>query len=346
MTDSLVFLDLKDNKVCMIDVDGSNYRVLFQKDCTCPDGVALDLNQYKKTGKREDIIVWWSNMGQFKPNPQDKDGGDWSEPNGFLVHAPLFGGDEKSVRATFSDTAPRITTMKQITLSKDGKKVFFCDREGHKVWSYSSETDEFVILLHTDDLPLSSPTGSVLPGSDEDKLRWCVGIEIDEKNNYIFFTIKGPSSAGKGKIFAAPFNFDQKASTISPQDVITIKENLPEPIDLLLDESNGLLYWTDRGDASVGGNTLNRAPLHYSASTGKPIVGEMEVLLSGFGDAVGLTWAAKSCNSKVPESHRFMYVTDIAGSLWKCDLETKTKEAIYHGCGLTGIEYLPSHDKL
>ncbi|KPA76155.1 hypothetical protein ABB37_07919 [Leptomonas pyrrhocoris] len=196
------------------------------------------------------------------------------------------------------------------------------------------------------------------PNSDEDKARFCVGITLDEPHNHIFFTIKGPSKGGKGRILAAPYYFKRRnlpsvtAATssaaegvIDPSHVVTLHRNLPEPIDLLLDAQGGYLYWTDRGDDAAGGNSLNRATVSYQRN-GQPQLGPVEVLITGFTEAIGLSWpfshlesiAASAASDESLRKH--IYVTDM-GHLWRCDVEAKTKEAVYEcpeGHLLTGLE--------
>lgn len=379
--DLVVFLDVVGDAVNCIRGDGSDFKTLFTNHCVCPDGLALDLSEFKKSKDVNDVVAWWSNMGEMKPMEGEKDGGDWHATDGFPVRAELFGGDEAATRVAVARPrrlirggapyeaarkGPLITTMKQVALTEDGKSLFFCDREGHCVRKYNIETHEVVPLVSIDAL-LAVENGMpeerahatpVKPNSDEDKARMCVGIALDEPHNQIFFTIKGPSKGGKGRILAAPYHFKlrnlpslaaAKSSAaegiIDPRRVATLHRNLPEPIDLLLDAQESYLYWTDRGDDAAGGNSLNRASVSYLRN-GQPQLGPVEVLLTGFTETIGVAWpfshrdsisAAKASNDSL---RKYMYVTD-KGHVWRCDVKAKTKEVIYEceeGHMFTGVE--------
>ncbi|KAK7195071.1 hypothetical protein NESM_000430000 [Novymonas esmeraldas] len=382
--DTLVFLDVFGNTVNSIRGDGSEKKTLFTTGCVCPDGLDFDLTTYARSKNPADVVVWWGNMGAKTPHPEEKDGGDWHSADGFLVRAPLFAGDGAVERVEV--TAPRrlirgmspyqppahlplITTMKQLAVSQDGRAVFFCDREGHCVKKYNVDTKEVVPVLSSDSLAALADgvteeevfASPAKPNSDEDKRRFCVGIALDEAHNRLFFTTKGPTKGGQGCILAAPYNFKRRhlpsitlANTsaaegvVEPEAVVTVLDNLPEPIDLLLDSKEGYLYWTDRGDGAIGGNSLNRAAVTYDFRTGHPQLGAVELLISGFNETIGLSWAANlEGRMALPKDNkdslrRYMYVTDLE-HLWRCDMQTRTKEAIYTcppGSMLTGVEVL------
>lgn len=378
--DIVFFLDVKGNAVNSVRGDGSHMQTLFTRHCLSPDGLAIDLNKYKASRDPADIVAWWSNMGKMKPDEREKDGGDWHAADGFPVRAALYGGDEatqrvevKPPRRLIRDGAPHeeakrdplITTMKQVALSQDGKSLFFCDREGHCLKKYNVETHEVVPLVSMDALlALESGTSEeralatpAKPNSDEDKSRMCVGVALDETHNQVFFTIKGPSKGGKGRILAAPYHFKLRnlpslsaaksaaEGIIDPRCVVTLHRNLPEPIDLLLDAKEGYLYWTDRGDEAIGGNSLNRSTVAYQRN-GQPQLGPVETLITGFTEAIGVAWPF-SHRESIPVSQasndslrKYMYVTD-KGHVWRCDVQARTKEAIYEcseGHMFTGVD--------
>ncbi|KPA76156.1 hypothetical protein ABB37_07920 [Leptomonas pyrrhocoris] len=129
--DTIIFLDLQEGAVKSIRGDGSDVKTLFAKDCVCPDGITLDLHEYKKSKDPADIVVWWSNMGAVKLVEDERDRGDWHAADGFPVRAALYGGDEtvQRVEVKFpqrlicdgaaykaASEGPLITTMKQIAL--------------------------------------------------------------------------------------------------------------------------------------------------------------------------------------------------------------------------------------
>lgn len=373
--DYLVYLELNGQSVHMVRTDGSEHQQLFQTYCENPDGVALDLSAFDRTGDPKDIVVWWGNMGLSTPCVEERDGADYHAPNASLIRAPLLGGDGSSKRLPLLPpadlrtptgekiTAPQrlVTTAKQVQVTRDGRDLFFCDREGHTVRKYSLDTNEVIPLVCMDEVLQRHHDIPIKPNSDEDKMRYCVGIALDESRDYLFFTVKGPSKGGQGTIYAAPYHFATRnlsasqadankgvEGVIPARDVSALRGNLPEPIDLLLDSKEGYLYWTDRGDDAKGGNSLNRATLHYN-DLGKPVLGEVEVLITGFNEAIGLTWGARLEEQLSParlqdtckdDLRRYIYVTDIGGNIFRCDMKTRTKEAIHTGGAMTGIEFV------
>ncbi len=50
-----------------------------------------------------------------------------------------------------------------------------------------------------------------------------------------------------GRIFRVPLTPKIQQSANQRNDIQLLLQDLPEPIDLLLDKENHILYWTDRG---------------------------------------------------------------------------------------------------
>jgi hypothetical protein len=117
-------------------------------------------------------------------------------------------------------------------------------------------------------------------------------------------------------------NTPQGKTAETREDIKCILYGLPEPIDLKVDEKNGRLYWTDRGELPWG-NTLNRVDLN---DEGLPILEDPTILPSklvitrGFHEAIGL---------QVDEKNSRVYVTDLGGGVYSCDLDGKNKKTIY-----------------
>lgn len=72
-----------------------------------------------------------------------------------------------------------------------------------------------------------------------------------------YWTQKGPSKAGQGRIFRANINTPAQTTAATRPDIELLLENLPEPIDLEVDPDTEILFWTDRGEYPVG-NTVNK----------------------------------------------------------------------------------------
>lgn len=109
-------------------------------------------------------------------------------------------------------------------------------------------------------------------------------------------------------------------------------DHLPEPIDLELDEENGVLYWTDRGELPLG-NTLNKKTLVGKAPQAEQKLGR-QILAQGFAEAIGL---------KLDKVKNCIWVADCGGHVWKCDPnKASLKQKVYEGetGAYTGLTFL------
>ena len=79
--------------------------------------------------------------------------------------------------------------------------------------------------------------------------------------------------------------------------------NLPEPIDLELDDNEGVLYWTDRGELPLG-NTLNKKHLVGETPAAEKKYGR-QILAQGFGEAIGV---------RLDKKNDVLWVADIVSS--------------------------------
>lgn len=250
-----------------------------------PDGVAVDTD----TG-----LVFWTNMGI----PGKQDGAVLSlDPNTMAIETIVAPGT--------------INTPKQMTLDKAAKKVYFCDREGCRVYRCNFNGSELETLVATGNPENTDPAENIHG--------WCVGIAVAPKLGKFYWTQKGPSKGGQGRIFCANISTPAGESAASRSDVECILEHLPEPIDLEIEESSNTLYWTDRGEIPFG-NSLNRARLD---AQGRPFQTSSsqkhEILTRNFNEAIGL---------KIDASSNSIYVTDLGGSIYRCDMDGKNKTVL------------------
>ena len=164
--------------------------------------------------------------------------------------------------------------------------------------------------------------GDSRPGRDARK--WCVGIGIDVPGGKLYWTQKGPDNAGLGGIFRANIDIPKGESPANRSDIEVLFDRLPEPIDLELDQTNRLLYWTDRGDPPRG-NTVNRVPVDKKAAP--EILNPHHPLMEGIGIALDIA------NDR-------MFVTDFAGSVYSARLDGSGERNFLFAQGnLTGIAY-------
>jgi hypothetical protein len=281
----LFVLELSAGSIHAMNPDGSDKRTIVT-NCHLPDGIVVDA---------EAGHIYWTNMGI--PNLDD----------GSIERADFNGGNRRTI------VPQGVThTPKQVHLDKQNGKLYWCDREGMRVMRASLDGSQVETLVET--------------GRGEtdrrDQTRWCVGITIDPKLGKIYWTQKGPTKGGLGRLCRANINITKGESPANRSDIEVLFDQLPEPIDLELDLANRVLYWTDRGDPPRG-NTVSRAPIDEKAMP--------EILIRHLMEGIGIAL-------DVPGNR--MFVTDFAGSVYSADLDGKNERNFLYAQGnLTGIAY-------
>ena len=285
-TGRLFVLELSGDRIHSMNPDGSNRRTIVT-DCHLPDGIVVDA---------EAGHIYWTNMGI--PNLDD----------GSIERADLDGGNRRVI------VPQGVThTPKQIHLDKGGGKLYWCDREGMRVMRANLDGAQAETLVETG------------RGDNDrrDQTRWCVGITIDPKLGKIYWTQKGPTKGGLGRLCRANIDIANGESPANRSDIKVLFGQLPEPIDLELDVANRVLYWTDRGDPPRG-NTVNRVPINDANAAPQILITH---LMEGIGIALD-----------VPGNR--MFVTDFAGSVYSADLDGSSERNFLYAQGnLTGIAY-------
>ena len=234
--------------------------------------------------------------------------------DGTILRADMDGANVTTIVPAGSTFTP-----KQIQLEQTSGKLYWSDREGMRVMRCNLDGSHIEILVQT--------------GSGEADRRiqtnWCVGIAIDPGKRHIYWTQKGNDNGNDGRIFRAGIDLPAGESPEKRTDIEVLFENLPEPIDLDIDPSARMLYWTDRGDPPRG-NTVNRASMDGAAPSGS----EPEILLTHLMEGIGLTLDLEG---------KRMFVTDLGGSVYTADLDGKKVQVLLAAQGnLSGITYVPS----
>lgn len=201
-----------------------------------------------------------------------------------------------------------ITTPKQITGDSDKGRIFWCDREGMAIMSSNIDGSNFQTLLQYEQ-------DNVDPVE-----KYCVGISLDPKKDFLYWTQKGPSKGGKGKILRKKLDEAQIQSSIE-----LLIDSLPEPIDLDFGIKTGKLYWTDRG-SEPDGNSLNCAII-----TSEGMIVNRQIIAKGFYEAIGLA---------VDEEEDVAYVSDLSGKIYKINLKNGSSDIIFNQGPTTGITLL------
>jgi hypothetical protein len=145
-------------------------------------------------------------------------------------------------------------------------------------------------------------------------MKWCVGIAVDPQAGKFYWSQKGPSKAGKGRIFRANMQMPDGETASSRSDAELLFDRLPEPIDLEFEPESQALFWTDRGEYPLG-NTLNKAHVGKQA-------GDMRVvtLARHFHEAIGL---------KIDAVNHHIYITDLGGTVYRFNMDGSDKRKIY-----------------
>ncbi|KAL9620419.1 MAG: hypothetical protein Q9160_005004 [Pyrenula sp. 1 TL-2023] len=270
-------------RVMTASADGSNVRELVGGQ-SMPDGIDVSISSGK---------LFWTNMGRSP-----------SENNGSVLCSNLDGSDVMTVVPE-----GQVHTPKQITIDHQNHKLYFCDREGLRVHRCDFDGVNHEIVMQTGDWRNITDI--------QDQTKWCVGIAVDPKAGKFYWSQKGPSKAGRGRIFQANMQMPEGETALSRSDVEMLFDKLPEPIDLEFEPDSQALYWTDRGEYPLG-NTLNTA---YVSGANNPHGGRhVQTLARHFHEAIGL---------KIDSVNRHIYLTDLGGAVYRFNMDGSDKRKIY-----------------
>jgi len=274
-------------KLFSLNPDGSG-KTRIVTGCSVPDGVAVDVQA---------AHIYWTNMGVPAAN------------DGSIERVDLDGGNRTTIVSSGGTYTP-----KQLHFDAVSRKLYWSDREGMRVMRCNLDGSDVETLVQTGH-------------GDEDRrdeMNWCVGVAVDHVGGHVYWTQKGPSDAGLGRILRAGIDLPAGETASNRSDIQVIFKDLPEPIDLEIDTTSRTLYWTDRGDPPFG-NTVNRAQLDTIGQ------GEPEIVLTHLMEGIGI--ALDPANNR-------MFVTDLGGNVWAAALDGSGSRPIRALQGnLTGIAY-------
>ncbi|KZL85546.1 3-hydroxyacyl- dehydrogenase [Colletotrichum incanum] len=267
-------------QILQLSSEGKLERVLVERQHV-PDGIDID-----ETTQR----MFWTCMG----TPGQKDGEVFS--------ANLDGSDVKSL---FAPTT--INTPKQLVIEPTSRKIYFGDREGMKVYRSNFDGSDLETL--------------VVGGNDASDLKsWCVGISVAPKLGKFYWTQKGAPKSGQGRIFCANIEMPEGKTAETRDDIVCFLGDLPEPIDLEVDEETNTIFWTDRGEIPKG-NTLNKASI--DPKTGLLRVEgakKYDILVRHLNEAIGV---------KLDQENGHVYFSDLGGSIYRCNVDGSEKKKIF-----------------
>jgi hypothetical protein len=276
MFKQLIVLGLKSGTIYRVDTADGGVDTLYDKAGPVPDGVVV-----------ENGIVYWTTMGTPTPDPSADDGFDFAARNGGVHAVHLDGSGARDVIPTGA-----ITTGKQL-VSDGAGTLYWGDREGCRVSRVRIDGTGLMDL--------------VVNTRDDTWLQECVGVAVDPTRGYLYWTQKGPSNGGKGRIFRAGLEIPTGQTAENRTDIEVLWDGLPEPIDLEI--KGDWLYWTDRGDPPTG-NTLNRAPIPARGAAGSP----PEILAGGFHEDIGVAVDGEAAAAYVTDLSGRIYVVAVAGA--------------------------------
>jgi DNA-binding beta-propeller fold protein YncE len=270
-----------------INPDGSDKKIIIT-GCPVPDGVAVDVHAGH---------IYWTNMGVPSAN------------DGSIERVDLDGNNRTTIVPSGTTYTP-----KQLHFDAVGRNLYWGDREGMRVMRCDLDGSNVETLVQAG------------RGDDDrrDETRWCVGVAVDHVGGHLYWTQKGPSDAGLGRILRAGIDVPAGESAADRSDIEVAFKDLPEPIDVEIDPTTRMLYWTDRGDPP-NGNTVNRAGLDGIG------IAEPEIVSTHLMEGIGIA---------LDPGHDRMFVTDLGGSIYVAALDGSGHRPIRAIQGnLTGIAY-------
>lgn len=218
---------------------------------------------------------------------------------------------KESETSSLSTVLKDHTAPKQLIIDHDNSKLYFCDREGLRVMRCNFDGSSHEVLVQVGDWQKEEEM--------TDPLKWCVGIAVDAQAGKFYWTQKGPSKGGKGRIFRANTQMPAGETASTRSDIENVLAGLPEPIDLELDSESGKLFWSDRGDPPFG-NTINAVEVqqlrNVSSAKENP---KFDILTRNMHEAIGI---------KLDKRNKHIYATDIGGAVYRFDFDGKNKRKV------------------
>ncbi|MGE8429994.1 MAG: hypothetical protein ACN6O7_19085 [Sphingobacterium sp.] len=286
----LICLEAQPARIVKITLGDGKKETLFDITNGTPDGIWIDQKAQK---------IYWTIMGKLTDPPEG-----YLAADGSIEYCNLDGSGHSLLLGN-----GLITTPKQLIGDPDTNRLYWCDREGMAVQSCLNDGSGFEVLVqHEKD------------DTDPDEVeKHCVGITLDPRKEYLYWTQKGPAKGGKGKIFRLKL---AQQFPVKEPSIELLMDHLAEPIDLEFGEKTGRLYWTDRGAAPFG-NSLNCADI---SEKGKLI--NHRVITTGLKEGIGLA---------VDEHENAAYTSDLGGYIRKINLTDNSASIILQQGPTTGI---------
>ena len=274
---TLYWLDINSNRVMRSQNLGMATAIVTRTG-TAPDGVAADVAGGK---------LYWTNMGSVLGTG----GGSVQRANldGTMVETIIPAGTAQ--------------TPKQMQLDLTNRHIYFCDREGAKLWRAGMDgaMPEAIVSGHG--------------------FREMVGVALDVPAGKVYF-----SDRMGGKIVRTNIKMPAGETGANRTDIeeLFVFSNGAAPIDLDIDHTSKKLYWTDR---ELG--TLQRAGIDVPAGQTAMNRSDAETLVTGLVDPIGISL-------DVPNNK--LYFTELGGSVSSAALDGKDlKKRVLSSGSATGV---------
>lgn len=258
----LFWVDVVGSRVYRANADGTGRQVLASAQTSAPDGVTVDLAEG---------FVYWTNMGTLV-------GG---QNIGTLQRMKLGGETIETVVPVGTTNTP-----KQISIDTTARKLYWCDREGAKVWRSAMDGKDLEVLV--------SGHGLIE----------LVGMGLDVPKRQFYFSDR----AGK-KIYRANFDFPEGENAENRTDVETLFSfaGFSMPLDVDLDLEARKIYWSDRYRG-----TISRANMDMPAGAKPESRNDIETLLDGLMEPIGVS---------LDRVAKKLYFTRLAGEVSRIALD-------------------------
>lgn len=212
-------------------VHRTNFKTAYVLDAGLGENLK-DLDQIPLNGRVLELDIRTGKAKTIVATQRMPDGVDFSELAGRLFWTNIGSslatrdGSVMSSRLDGTDVVTLIPeevglhTPKQLVVVESQRKLYFCDREACRVYRCGWDGQGLEVLVQR------------TPQQPADKTQWCVGVCVDEQAGKIYWTQKGPSKGGLGRIFRAGIEMPAGETAADRSDIELILDGLLEPVDL------------------------------------------------------------------------------------------------------------------
>jgi sugar lactone lactonase YvrE len=275
----LFWVDLVGNRVYRANADGTERQAIgIGQAIASPDGVTVDL---------DNGFVYWTNMGTLIG------GGNI----GTLQRMKLGAGTVETVVPIGTTNTP-----KQIAIDNEAGKLYWCDREGAKVWRAALDGSDPEVLV--------SGHGVIQ----------LVGMGLDLPKRQFYF-----SDRMARKIYRASFDMPEGQTAENRTDVETLFSfaGASMPLDLDLDLDQRKIYWSDR----VRGTILRSNMDMPSGATAETRM-DTETLVENLVEPIGVS---------LDRVQKQLYFTQLGGEVSRVDLDGSHLELVVATGSASGV---------